>query len=96
MADSQSLLGQVISHMRHAGVGHFGLAAFVVLFAVGASSAQVVSGSISGSVLDATGAVIPSAQLKSTNTATGAVSRTVSDGAGLFRFAELHIGDYTV
>jgi len=81
--------------MCRAGIRHFGLV-LTVLFSAGASSAQVVNGSISGSVLDAKGAVVPKAQVKSTNTATGAVSNTVLDGAGLFRFAELPVGNYTI
>ena len=82
--------------MCRAGIGHLALFVLIVLFSAGPSWTQVVNGSISGSVLDATGAFVPNAQVKSTNTATGAVSNTVSGGAGLFRFAELPVGNYTI
>ena len=75
---------------------YFGLAMFLALFSAGVISAQVVNGSISGSILDASGAVIPNAQVTATNTATGVTSSTVSDTAGLFRFAKLPIGNYNL
>lgn len=80
--------------MRHVSVGRLNLVALMILSSVGASSAQVVNGSISGSVLDPSGAVVLGAEVMATNTATGTFSSTASDGAGLFRFAALPVGNY--
>ena len=82
--------------MGNARLGHFALTVFLTLFSVGVICAQVVNGSISGSILDASSAVVPNAQVNATNTATGATSKTVSDSAGLFRLVELPIGNYNV
>jgi carboxypeptidase family protein len=59
-------------------------------------AAQVVKGSISGTVTDPQGAVVPGAQVKATNTATGTSLTTTSDNAGLFRFNLIPPGEYKV
>ena len=46
--------------------------------------------------IDPSGAVVPGVQVKATNTATGSVVTTTTDGAGLFRVAELPIGTYSL
>ena len=60
------------------------------------SFGQVVKGSISGTVTDPQGAVVSGAQVKATNTATGAPLTTTTDGSGLFHFNLIPIGDYKV
>jgi carboxypeptidase family protein len=60
------------------------------------SVGQVLKGSISGTVTDPQGAVVSGAQVKATNTATGAVLTTTSDSSGLFRFNLIPAGDYKV
>jgi hypothetical protein len=67
----------------------------VVAFAA-ASFGQVLKGSISGSAADPQGAVIPGAQVKATNTATGTVLSTTTDASGLFRFSLIPAGEYKV
>src|SRR5215470_9087742 len=57
---------------------------------------QVLKGSISGTVTDPQGAVISGAQVKATNTETGAVTTTTSDSAGLFRINLLPAGNYKI
>jgi hypothetical protein len=57
---------------------------------------QVVKGSISGTVTDPQGAVVSGAQVKATNTQTGAVLTTTSDSSGLFRFNLIQAGSYKV
>jgi hypothetical protein len=57
---------------------------------------QVLKGSISGTVVDPQGAVVPGAQVKATHTATGTVQSTKTDNAGLFRFNLLAVGDYKI
>ncbi|MGZ4868026.1 MAG: carboxypeptidase regulatory-like domain-containing protein, partial [Candidatus Angelobacter sp.] len=61
-----------------------------------ASFGQVLKGSISGTVTDPQGAVVSGAQVKATNTATGAPQTTTTDGSGLFHFNLIPVGDYKV
>lgn len=58
--------------------------------------AQVDQGTIIGTVQDATGAVIPGAQVTLTNTDTGLVLGDKTDGHGMFTFSPVKIGLYTV
>lgn len=60
----------------------------------GRLQAQVASGSISGTITDATGAVIPGSTLIATSTATGAVRRTESDKDGAYSLPSLQPGTY--
>ena len=78
----------------------FGLVTLTVLLAficAAPLSAQLTGkGSISGTVADKTGAVIPNASLTATNTGNGLTSKTVSNGTGGFRFSSLDPGIYTL
>ena len=58
-------------------------------------NAQTVSG-ISGTVSDATGAVISAVHVTATNTATGVASTAVTSSEGTFTSSELIPGQYTV
>jgi hypothetical protein len=69
-----------------------GLALTFCVTAVG----QVLKGSISGTVTDPQGALIGNAQVKATNTATGAELKTTTDSAGGFRFSLIPTGTYKV
>ncbi len=60
------------------------------------SFGQVLKGSISGTVTDPQGAVVSGAQVKATNTATGAVLTTTTDSSGSFRFNLIPAGNYKV
>ncbi len=60
------------------------------------AAAQVATGSMSGSVLDPNGAVIPGAQVIATNTASGVKTETISSDAGLYVFSRLPVGMYEV
>src|SRR5262249_28479239 len=60
------------------------------------SVGQVLKGSISGTVVDPQGAVVSGAQVRATEVATGKVSTTVTDSAGLFRFSLIPAGAYKV
>src|SRR5689334_24631313 len=60
------------------------------------SVGQVLKGSISGTVADPQGAVVSGAQVKATNTATGAVLTTTSDSSGSFRFNLIVAGDHKI
>jgi hypothetical protein len=56
--------------------------------------AQSSNASISGTVLDATGAAVSGAQLTLTSVATGTVAKTVSSDQGLYSFPNLSTGPY--
>lgn len=53
-------------------------------------------GSIEGTITDPSGAVIPGAALTATNTATGIVQSTQSNGDGYYRFVALPVGSYNL
>jgi hypothetical protein len=67
-----------------------------VLFGLGHSVAQTVTGSITGQVTDASGAVIPNATVTAVNIATGVKSTTPTNGQGVYTLRFLPIGTYTV
>ena len=74
-------------------------AVWVVLLIVGSvvARAQEVSGSISGTVLDATGASVNGALVTVTNTDQAHVERTVkTDKAGFYTATSLPLGNYSV
>ncbi len=54
------------------------------------------TGSISGTVKDPSGAVIPGATVSATNTSTNAQNKTVSDDKGFYTFPSLQVGRYNV
>jgi hypothetical protein len=58
--------------------------------------AQAVTGNISGTVVDSTGAVIAGADVTVTNTATGASTRLTSNGEGRYNAPDLVVGPYEV
>jgi Carboxypeptidase regulatory-like domain len=60
------------------------------------SAAQVLKGSISGTVVDPQGAVVSQAAVKATNTDTGATLVTNTDSSGSFRFNLIPVGEYKV
>ena len=57
-------------------------------------AAQVVKGSISGTVIDPQGAVVSGAQVKATNIGTGVTLSTTSDSSGVFHFNLIPVGQY--
>src|SRR5207244_7371339 len=68
------------------------LAALIVIPA----SAQVSKGSISGTVLDPSGATVAGAQVKATSEQTGQVITTTTDSTGSFRLNLLPVGTYNL
>ena len=58
--------------------------------------AQSVSGILTGTVVDSSGAAVPGATVNATETDTGTIRATVSADGGVFRFAALNPGKYTV
>ena len=71
----------------------------LILFLVGALSPALLaqfSGSLQGTVQDASGAQIPSATVTLTNTDTAVSEKTTTDSSGVYRFASLAPGNYRV
>ena len=55
---------------------------------------QAANATLTGTVMDPTGAVIPGAKITATQTATSVSHDTVSNGAGLYVFSNMVPGDY--
>ena len=75
------------------------LVSFAVIFAALVSPparGQVANGSVSGSLTDAQGGVVPDASIKALNKATNLEFSSASDSAGLFRISLLPPGVYRV
>ena len=51
---------------------------------------------INGTVVDASGALIPNAEISLTNQATSQVRTAVSNTAGAYRFANVGVGSFTL
>lgn len=66
----------------------------LILMTAGPVRAQVEGGSISGSVTDATGSLVPDVAITATNVDTKEQATTKTDSAGLFRISSLAIGNY--
>lgn len=68
----------------------------VTLMMAATLSAQNITATITGTVTDATGAVIPGATVTATNTATGLTRTVNSTGTGAYALSQLPVGTYTV
>jgi hypothetical protein len=68
----------------------------VLSFSLPSVQAQVASGSITGTVTDSSGAVLPEAKVILRNEATNAQRETATNGAGIFSFPSVQPGSYTV
>jgi hypothetical protein len=58
--------------------------------------AQTFRGAISGTITDASGAVVPNAQVVASDTATGITYKSVTSSAGDYAFQDLPLGQYTL
>lgn len=74
----------------------FPLAFVLAIVLPSVSLAQVTKGSISGTVVDATGAAVPEASVTATNSQTGAVYHVTSTTSGEFHFNLVPPGTYSV
>jgi Carboxypeptidase regulatory-like domain len=66
------------------------------LYAGATCGAQALNGSLSGNIVDESGALVPGADVSITNDASQDVRRTVTNGEGFFTFASVPPGTYTV
>ena len=64
--------------------------------ACGPAAAQTVTGAVTGTVTDTTGAVIPKAQVSVKNVDTGVVTQTTTNADGVYSVRFLPIGHYSV
>src|ERR1700683_1584913 len=65
-------------------------------FCTGRGGSQATWGAISGFVSDASGAMIPSANVTATEVRTGVATKGVTDSSGLYNITHLLPGEYTV
>src|SRR6202167_4136472 len=73
------------------------IAALLFVLSVGLPAmAQTYRGAINGTVTDPSGAVVPGAQVKAIDKATGIEHATLSTSDGQFAFQDLPVGTYTV
>ncbi|MGO9317083.1 MAG: carboxypeptidase regulatory-like domain-containing protein [Terracidiphilus sp.] len=72
------------------------LLVIAILTTVCANAQMTGKGTITGTVSDATGAVIPGAAVNATNEATGITAKTTTTSAGDYNFPNLDPGIYTV
>ena len=70
--------------------------AFAALLAFMPALHAQTTATLSGTVTDASGAVIPGAQVTVTNEADGSVRNVTTDGSGFFSFPALDPGSYSV
>jgi hypothetical protein len=78
---------------------HFLIVLKILLIAAVAASltlAQSLDGTLRGEVHDATGALVPGAVITARNLGTGAVRTAETSSAGIYNFANLLIGTYSV
>jgi len=68
----------------------------VLILAASVSLAQMNTGSLSGTITDANGAIVPAAKVTARNIAAGQDYQTLSTEAGLYVFASLPVGAYSV
>ncbi len=58
--------------------------------------AQAISGDVTGTVVDSSGAAIPGATVTAANDATGVKTTALSNDNGVYRFTNLPVGTYTI
>ncbi len=77
-----------------------GLAVILLSLAMAGSfsrlGAQVLYGSLTGNITDASGAAVPNARVEALNTATGLTKQTNTDDRGIYLFSDLQPGPYKV
>jgi hypothetical protein len=82
--------------MRATKMQLFLLVVFLVLFSARYNWAQVVTGTLTGTVTDATGATVPNAKITITELSTSAQRSTTTSADGLYNVPYLAPGEYKV
>jgi Carboxypeptidase regulatory-like domain len=70
------------------------LGCVIILVCSAVSLRAVANGSLSGTLADPSGAVVPGAQIRLVNTALRSEFKTISDGQGFYSFPTLPVGRY--
>src|SRR5262249_61040020 len=71
-------------------------ALLVTLAVVVSANSQTFRGSINGTVVDPSGAVVPNAEVKATEATTGLAHTTVTGSEGSFALQDLPLGFYKI
>ncbi len=69
---------------------------FTALWFASVAMGQTETGTVSGLITDATGAVVPGAEVKLQSVERGTVTTATTNGAGIYVFASVHPGQYQV
>jgi len=86
-----------LSHLKTTALAFAVALGLLAFLTVPAARAQgIITGGITGTVMDQTGAVIPGASIQAKNEATGAILQTIANGQGAFQVADAPIGSYMV
>src|SRR5215210_4843107 len=72
------------------------LAVLLLLAAAGSAYSQTITGSVTGTVTDASGASAPNVKVTVTNVGTGVANTTQTNSAGVYNFPFLPVGQYNV
>ena len=89
----------MIKSKLHAGVRTIGsmfTCLLVLILLVSVGIAQQLTGTLTGTVADSAGAVVPNAKVTMKNAASGDIRTTVSNGSGYFSVTAVQPGSYTV
>jgi hypothetical protein len=81
---------------RFTGVAILTIMVLLTLMMGPGASAQTTTATLTGTATDASGAVVPKAQINLKNEASGDARHTVSNGEGYFTFAAVPPGSYTL
>ncbi len=73
-----------------------GLLCLSLLLLISSATAQVDQGAVTGAVTDDTGAVVPKAKVTLTNVDTGLSFASATNESGIYTFAPVKIGNYTL
>ena len=73
-----------------------GLTLAVLSGGIAASAQGIITGSITGDVVDQTGASIPGASVTATSESTGATLKALANGQGNFIISDVPLGSYAV
>jgi len=92
---SEAPISPTSRHTRRV-LGLVGVLIAVMAFTQLPAFAQFASGSIGAVVTDASGAVVPAAKITLKNEATGAMRDSVTNGSGIFDFASVLPGSYSL
>ncbi len=82
--------------MPHRSTGRAAFLAVIATLAAPLAPAQTVTGSVTGTVTDPSGAVVPDAAVTVLNTATGVSTSATTNGSGVYSVRFLPIGSYAV